>query len=314
MANSTILYACTPSGLAIFNKPGTLPEWLPPRIVLADQEVTSAWGEPGPPIRALVTANGKLMLSENGGREWDAANLPAGSDSPVMTIFYVAGTNTLFAARYNGQLATSADGGATWTALRNLPAEGCALSLQPAYKAGEEGRFYLLLGESERNVLYMGSPDKGDWQELANDVLKEHEPSALSVASDSGRAYALTASGVLAVSAEGTTVSACLLVGSPPNGRAIAVIPGTDPATPALVVGTTEGIQASADAGTTWQIAELPQGGGVAALDRDPERRDRIYAGTSSGFLFESGNRGQTWQAINPVPTHAVQSIYVMRI
>ena len=72
MANSSILYACTHGGLAIFNKPGTLPEWLPPRMVLEGQEVTSVWGEPGPPIRVLTATNGMVMLSENGGRTWDA--------------------------------------------------------------------------------------------------------------------------------------------------------------------------------------------------------------------------------------------------
>src|SRR4051794_9065960 len=70
MANSTIIYACTDDGLAIFNRPGTLPEWLPPRRVLRGVRVGAAWGEPGPPMRVLVIGDGKLLLSENGGRTW----------------------------------------------------------------------------------------------------------------------------------------------------------------------------------------------------------------------------------------------------
>src|SRR6476661_3922178 len=93
MANSTILYACTHTGLAIFNKPGTLPEWLPPRPVLQGKEVTSAWGEPGPPIRVLAAVDGALQLSENGGRTWEPASLGADAgSSPFMSIFYVADT------------------------------------------------------------------------------------------------------------------------------------------------------------------------------------------------------------------------------
>src|SRR2546423_5670190 len=89
MANSTIFYACTPDGLAIFNKPGTAPEWLPPRLVLKGREVTSAWAEPGPPIRALAAVDGILMVSESGGGHWEAVvpPPPAPAPAPPMTTF-----------------------------------------------------------------------------------------------------------------------------------------------------------------------------------------------------------------------------------
>ena len=54
--------------------------------------------------------------------------------------------------------------------------------------------------------------------------------------------------------------------------------------------------------------------GGVTALARDPERRDRLYAATATGYLYESGNRGQTWQPINERPTGPVNSLYVIRL
>src|SRR6476646_1772728 len=46
MANATIIYACTGSGLLMFNKPGTSPEWLPPRMALEGRDVLSAWADP----------------------------------------------------------------------------------------------------------------------------------------------------------------------------------------------------------------------------------------------------------------------------
>ena len=52
----------------------------------------------------------------------------------------------------------------------------------------------------------------------------------------------------------------------------------------------------------------------MTALARDPERRDRLYAATETGYLFESGNRGRTWEAINAEPVGPVASIYVIRI
>jgi hypothetical protein len=284
-------------------------------MVLEGQEVTSVWAEPGPPIRVLTATNGTLMLSENGGRTWDVVTLPTGNvDSPVMSIFYEEASNVLFAARYNGHLAMSQDGGATWEPLPSLPAEGCALSLQAAPGARHDGRFYLLLGESERNVPYVGNPHRGDWREIKSDTVEEHEPCTLTVASDSGNLYMLTPAGVLGVMFEGDAVSAKMLAGSPANGEDLAVIPGSNPAQPALVVGTAEGIYASADGGTTWVMVELPESGGVVALERDPERRDRLYAGTDTGHIFESGNRGQSWQAVNPGPTHPIQYLHVIRI
>ena len=68
MANATIIYACTQDGLLIFNKPGTLTEWLPPRMALEGRAVLSAWAEPGPPIRVLAAvANGDAGVGGMGG-------------------------------------------------------------------------------------------------------------------------------------------------------------------------------------------------------------------------------------------------------
>ena len=219
----------------------------------------SVWGEPGPPIRVLTATNGMVMLSENGGRTWDGVSIPTGNiNSPVMTIFYDPLTNALFTARYNGHLATSVDGGTSWELLPSLPAEGCPLSLEPSGGVNHDNRFYLLLGESERNVAYMGNPYTGDWQELASDMLETHEPGALAVASDSGNLYALTPAGVLAITVEGAEVMARMLEGSPADGQSLVVIPGSNPAQPALIVGTSEGMETSADGGIKWQTAQLP--------------------------------------------------------
>ena len=67
-----------------------------------------------------------------------------------------------------------------------------------------------------------------------------------------------------------------LLEGSPADGQSLAVIPGSNPAQPALIVGTPEGIETSVDGGATWQAAQLPAGGGVSALERDPEPRPPV--------------------------------------
>jgi photosystem II stability/assembly factor-like uncharacterized protein len=312
MANSTILYACTHEGLAIFNKPGTLPEWLPPRMALPQQEVTSAWAEPGPPIRVLAAVDGALMLSENGGRTWEAVKLEdGGGASPFMSIFYVSDTHALFAVQYDGGLWKSGDGGGSWERLRPLPAEGCVLALEPAH--GSPGEFYALVGESDGVGLYRGSPDSGRWHAVAGEGLRDLGLVAIGQAQGVGL-YGLTAEGVVAIFERDGSVDVTLLEGSPQGGEALAVITGAALMQPALVVGTQDGVVVSPDGGATWNTPEMPRAGGVTALARDPERRDRLYAALGTGHLVESGNRGGSWEAVNAAPVGPVGFIYVVRI
>jgi hypothetical protein len=104
------------------------------------------------------------------------------------------------------------------------------------------------------------------------------------------------------------------LDGSPQGGQALAVIPGATAGQPALVIGTGDGIAVSTDGGTSWHISELPHKGGVTAFARDPERRDRLYAALGTGYLVESGNRGSTWQPINPSALGPVGALFIVRI
>jgi photosystem II stability/assembly factor-like uncharacterized protein len=235
MANSTIIYTCTDDGLAIFNKPGTLSEWLPPRNVLQGQRVASAWSEPGPPIRVVVVADGKLLLSESGGRMWDAVGPHGIEGLQALALDYDATTQTLRSVNEDGSTWISTDGGATW-------------EIAP------------------REEILPAGPTPGYAAQL------------------------------------------------PPGTLVSVEIPGAVGTPPALVAGTPDGLQVSPDGGDTWEEPDLPRAGSITALERDPERRDRLYAATSTGYLFESGNRGQSWQAINREPVAQVRALFVLRI
>lgn len=311
MANSTILYACTREGLAIFNKPGTLPEWLPPRMTLQGQEVTSAWAEPGPPIRVLAAVDGVLMLSESGGRTWEPSGPDTPGASPFMSVFHVPETHTLFAMQYDGTFWRSADGGTNWERLAPLPAEGCVLALEPSYASLDQ--FYTMLGESDGTALYKGNPDSGQWHVAAGKGVSDLDLIAIGQAPSAGL-YGLINQGVVALAERNGSVHATLLDGSPQDGQALAIIPGATPMQSALVVGTQSGIVVSPDSGATWHTPEMPHTGGVTAFARDPERRDRLYAAIGTGYLIESGNRGTSWQAINTTPVGPVGYMYVLRI
>jgi len=197
--------------------------------------VAAAWSEPGPPIGVVVVADGRLLLSESGGRTWDEVGPRGVEGVSVMTLDYDATTQTLRTMNEGGSSWISTDGGATW-------------DITP-----------------REEVLVVASTD-------------EHAAQL-------------------------------------PPGTVVSVdIPGAAGMPVALVAGTEGGIQVSADGGDTWEQPTLPHEGGITALERDPERRDRLYAGTSTGYLFESGHRGQSWEAINNEPVGPVRALFVLRI
>src|SRR4051794_6542560 len=126
MANATIIYACTQDGLVILNRPGTLPEWLPPRRALEGRSVLSAWAEAGPPIKVLAAVaegnirgedvGGAILWSDSGGRMWESV-----LEAPVTVVTAVPGDDLrLYAGMTGGGLAATIDGGVTWGILPGI--------------------------------------------------------------------------------------------------------------------------------------------------------------------------------------------------
>ena len=299
MANSTILYICTAHGLGIVNKPGTSTEWLPLRLVLQDRAVVSAWAEPGPPIRVMVvTSSGDMLLSENGGRTWS----PVAGLGSVAGIFETDDPLILHVVMENGTVARTSDGGLTWETLPFAPGLVQVPSGAKVIPAGEE--IYLLGTSKGSPVLLRGNLTTGDWtdMELEGVVAVAHD-------ADKDGLYACAPLGLYASAGPGWT----LLPASPRDGNSIVAIPGAAAKPPSLLVGTPTGLSVSPDT-NAWQTIDLPHQGTITAFARDPERRDRVYAATGTGFLLESGNRGQSWQPVNSTPTEAISSLFVVRI
>lgn len=289
MANVTTIYACTEDGLAIFNKPGTLNEWLPPRRVLGRMPVLSVWAEAGPPVRVVAIQDGNLLVSENGGRAWEKID----TDQTAVALF-PGETERKIYATLDGGLLSSDDGGSDWRDIASLPSKAREL-----ITVG--GAFYLTAGEA----LYIGEPEKGTWRILIDGGIE-----SVTYDEGTGKLYAATSGGITESADAGETWT--LLPGSPTSGVELLAVPGAAGKPPALVVGTFEGILVSPDGGESWQEKDV--GGHVTALARDPERRDRLYAGTHEGYIFESGNRGQAWTPVNAAPMPPVISLFLVRI
>ncbi|MFL5735112.1 MAG: WD40/YVTN/BNR-like repeat-containing protein [Chloroflexia bacterium] len=308
MANVTTIYACAQDGLYIFNKPGTAMEWLPGRRVLEGRRVVASWAEPGPPVRLLAAVGvegdqeaGELLLSENGGRAWETA-----LDAPVTSILgFESDPSRLYVGMAGGGIAASVDGGTSWGVLPGIMQGGSVRHM--AQDLLDTQRFFALLEQDGTTSLLVGNPEQGEWQHLAISG-----PQALAQETGSGDLYAATSDGVQ-IGPDGGRMWD-LLPGSPPEGTAIAAISGPRDTPPTLVVGTASALFLSPGGGDTWQAVDLPQPGGIAAIARDPERRDRLYAATAGGYLFESGNRGQTWEPVNEHPAGAITSLFVLRL
>ena len=289
MANVTTIYACTEDGLAIFNKPGTLNEWLPPRRVLGGMPVLSVWAEAGPPVRVVAVQDGNLLVSENGGRAWEKID----TEQPAVALF-PGDTERKIYATLDGGLLSSDDGGSGWRELASLPGDAKQL-----IKAG--ATFYLIAGGS----LYSGDPDSGNWRLLIQDAIT-------SVGYDEGAGSLYTGSGDGMMKSEDAGETWTRLGSSPAIVNVLQVVPGAMGKPPALVAGTSHGITVSPDGGQNWHIGDIEQS--ITSFARDPERRDRLYAGTHEGYIFESGNRGQAWTPVNTAPLPPVISLFLVRI
>jgi hypothetical protein len=298
MANATILYACTEGGLAILNKPGTLPEWLPTRSVLQNERVTSVWADPGPPIGVAAVVAGQLRVSENGGRTWEVAD-PGGEP---LVLWERDGM--IFTALVGGGVAGSRDGGVMWETMPPLPIE---ITGARYAGVGEGGMSMLVVfTQAGGGRLLVGDPQDGSWQTPLTTATSD-------AAYVEGHGYfALTPAGIHRGEIDGQEWDE--VPGAPSGGRALVAIPGAAGKPPSLLVATPQGLVASADGGESWSPTDLPAKGSITAFARDPERRDRLYAALSTGYLLESGNRGQSWDPVNSQPLAPVTALYAIRI
>lgn len=66
-----------------------------------------------------------------------------------------------------------------------------------------------------------------------------------------------------------------------------------------VYAGTVQGVFRSTDGGATWQARNqgLPAGRNVRALEIDPSRPERLYAGLGHGGLYRTANGGSHWTA-----------------
>ncbi len=88
-------------------------------------------------------------------------------------------------------------------------------------------------------------------------------------------------------------------MGGLPTDRTIYAIHSHPKAPRRLLAALQEGLYGSADAGKTWQKADLPMASHIVAFAHHPEDPSRLFAATGEGGILRSTDGGVHWTQQN---------------
>lgn len=93
------------------------------------------------------------------------------------------------------------------------------------------------------------------------------------------------------------------------------LIPAMKSDLPPVLLDLREGTLYRSEDGTAAAVAPVPGAPTeILALTPDPLRRERLYAGTGSGAIYTSADRGKTWTPLDVAPLPAIRHLAVLRI
>lgn len=158
----------------------------------------------------------------------------------------------------------------------------------------------LFVGTDDGVVLFSNPGAVGRWLRVGHE-LRGHSVQALWVRPDAPTLVlaACGPAGLWRSADGGQSWAQALATGAvgPGGGDALLVLGGKAP-TPLLAAG--DGVWRSADDGATWTQAETdaPLAGAASALAAASYHIDTAFLGTSAGQVFQSADRGRTWQLL----------------
>lgn len=282
MAKAGLLFAGTTDGLALYSEPGAMGRWLRIETALSGRTLVGVWAVPANPLH-VVAGGAHLWRSEDGGQQWQIA------DAQPVAALSGAGPCVVVAFA-SGALAASSDGGDTWQAA-----------------TAPWGTATPLLCGATRGTRVLAAAGATIWQTATGTDWQTLDGAPGDVA-------ALAATDTETVALVGDTIwrlgSGWQMQGNAPAGTpALALLAGS---TPTLLAAHPGGISASTDFGQHWQgIPDAPVD--VSVLAPAPYHVDTLFAGTSTGQVFVSTDRGQTWRALRS-GTAAVTAIAAGRL
>lgn len=264
MAEVRILYIATAAGLVQLANPGKSDRWREIGRALEGQDVRAVAASPHDPLLAYAASSGGVERTENGGASWERV-----VQSAVAALAFDE-TGRIVAGTEQGSVLASADG-LVWSELGDAPApivQFVALA-DGIVVVGSDGAVGELAGDSWR------ARDVGISGALG--VAARHDAAASVVAVSQSSLATPDGSNELPARATGALLD---LHGTPP----------------ALLVGTHEALLRSEDQGATLAPVDGPRE--VTALVSAQRAVDQVFAGTATGELWYSGDRGRSWARV----------------
>jgi photosystem II stability/assembly factor-like uncharacterized protein len=301
VAKASLLFVGTDDGIVLFSNPGTVGRWLRIGQELRGQQVHAIWPSVDNPLVVLAAlASGGLQRSEDGGQSW--RSVFAGNLSSL--VGHHSAAQALYLSTTDGAVYGSTDAGASWVPLAQ---DGRALG----------GAARLLVAAEDSQRLYLGdasgvwSSDDGGAHWAPYGVEVPRAVAALTaVPAQPGALYAVAESALYRCGGVATRWER--LDATPDTSAALAILAGKDRV---LLLARDAGLGRSADDGATWAPVGLdqPWNGGVTVITPAPYHIDTAFAGSGSGQLALSTDRGRTWQLLKQ-DLPAIRSIVTARL
>lgn len=277
-----VAYLATASGLCKTESGGQT--WSALGGAVAGAYLGALWIDPTNAQSLRAGGIGRIYRSNDGGNSWTTVTTGLPASAPITALASRPGQpQALFALAYGAGLYQSGDGGSTWTLRDGSDIATGALSLH----VDVDGR--VLLGTAHRGVQALAA-GSSTWL-ARNDGMSLFVRSIALDRTTPNRLYAGTLGGGVFRSddAAATWNNVGLAAG---NVLRIRHMPSLD-----LLVGTTNGIAVSSDAGTSW--AELGQRAAyVYSIAGDPQNASSLIVGGGAGQAWRPDDSGARWRHV----------------
>ncbi len=239
----------------------------------------------------FISTYGTIESSTDGGNTWTSSSGPTGSSYAYISLAINA-TGSIFVGTNGDGLFRSLDGGKNWTQLSNgIFKTFNGVSPLAISTSGEI--FAAVGGDLSR------SSDNGDSWTLTTSGLT----GPILTAGVSGCIFDVEQDGVYRSTDSGNTWKLVASTLAPTNVYSILVCPGRQ-----TMVGTSQGLFASADSGAGWTKVFSPAAANIYSLSRNSSAY--IFAGGDNGAIYRSTDGGDSWQSMSTsMPQSPVEAL-----
>ncbi len=286
MAKAGLLFVGTDDGAVLFSNPNNIGRWLRIGQLFRGQVVRALWPLPDNPLVVFAAVQGLgLQRSDDGGQSWQSA-----LDLDIEGVLGHHGeSSVLYAWTVGGELYASDDAGEHWD--RRVPNGQAAGGVAHLTIAAEEARQLYL---AQADGVWASSDAGATWARFGEQAPDEVQ-ALVAHPTRPGRLYAIAVSALY--SCDGATGRWQPDTSAPAVGQPLAILAGQQP----ILLATMNGeIVRGDEASASWTTTALDGGwaGAITTIVAVGYHIDTAFAGSASGRLATSTDRGRTWQLL----------------